>query len=69
MKNKMELTYTLGQAAEAIQVSRPTMANLVQRADFPSFRVGRRWIIPVDALRRWLDEQAQSYAEERGLSA
>ena len=65
MKQKMELTYTLEQAAEAIQVSRPTMQTLVHRADFPSFRVGRRWIIPADGLKRWLEEQVGLACEER----
>ena len=65
MEKEKELAYTLEQAAEAIQVSRPTMANLVHRADFPSFQVGRRWIIPADGLKRWLDKQVELAREER----
>lgn len=65
MKETKGLTYTLEQAAEAIQVSRPTMQNLVHRADFPSFRVGRRWIIPADGLKRWLEEQVSLACEEK----
>lgn len=65
MKETKGLTYTLEQAAEAIQVSRPTMQNLVHRADFPSFKVGTRWIIPADAFRRWLNEQVELAREEK----
>lgn len=63
------LTYNLSEAAEALHVSRPTMQNLVNRADFPSFRIGRRWLIPADALKRWLNEQTQSAVKEGGISA
>lgn len=53
-----KLTYTLNDAAIAMNVSRPTMLAMVRRENFPAFRVGRRWIIPIDAFRQWLNEQA-----------
>lgn len=65
MNTTHELTLTIEQAAEAIQVSRPTMLTLVHQSDFPSFRVGRRWIIPVSGLERWLDAQVEQAQADR----
>lgn len=53
---KMALSIT--EAAKLLGVSRPTMYTLVNRADFPSFRVGSRRLIPVDGLRDWMAKQA-----------
>ncbi len=60
-----KLTYTLEGAAKALSVSKPTMLKLVNRADFPAFRAGRRWIIPAEGLRCWLEEQAALAMEYR----
>lgn len=68
MEHRSRLTYTLSEAAEALHVSRPTMQALVYRADFPSFQVGRRWIIPADGLKRWLEDQAKMSCEEKATS-
>jgi putative SOS response-associated peptidase YedK len=27
-------------------------------SDFPAFKAGKRWIIPVDAFREWLNKNA-----------
>lgn len=54
------LALNLEMAAKAISVSRPTMRNIARRSDFPAFREGARWIIPVDAFRQWLNAKAAS---------
>ena len=59
------LTYNLSEAAEALHVSRPTMLSLVHTDGFPAFRIGRRWIIPTDGLKRWLEDQARLSCEEK----
>lgn len=64
-----ELTLTVEQAAKAMQISRPTMLTLVHQSGFPSFRVGKRWIIPVSGLERWLDEQVEMAQAERALES
>lgn len=53
-----KLTITVAEMAEHLNISLPTAYDLVHRTDFPAIHVGARWIIPVDALRRWLDFQA-----------
>ena len=65
MNEENRIAYNLNEAAEVLNISRPTMTNLVHRADFPAFRVGRRWIIPADGLKRWLEEQVVLAREEK----
>ena len=53
------LALSVTEAAEALNVSRPTMYQLMRRADFPAFRVGRRTLISRSGLERWIEAQAQ----------
>lgn len=52
------LTLTVPQLAERMQVSKPTAYALVNRPGFPRLTVGRKILVPLAALERWLDEQA-----------
>ena len=59
MNKIIPLAYNVEQAAEALNVSRPTMSNLIHIEGFPVVKIGdRRYLIPVDDLRKWLSEQA-----------
>ena len=51
------LTLTPEDAAKQLGVSKPTMYALCNRKDFPSVRVGRKIIIPLVALEKWLEAQ------------
>jgi len=55
-----KLTLTRKEAAEVCSVSMPTLDAYLRRKEnpLPSFRVGRKWIIPADSLRQWLLEEA-----------
>lgn len=46
-------------AAALLGVSRPTVYQLMNRADFPSFRIGARRLISRAGLERWVQEQAE----------
>lgn len=46
------------EAAPLIGVGNNTIYQLCHRADFPAIKVGAGIIIPVDALRQWLNNQA-----------
>ena len=57
-----KLTMSVPETAEALGISVNSCYNLVRRADFPSIRVGGRWIVPVESLKRWLNQQAEEKA-------
>lgn len=44
------------EARERLRISRNCMYALCRRTGFPSFRVGRKILIPSDALERWIQE-------------
>lgn len=47
------------EAAALLGVSRPTVYQLMNRADFPSFRIGARRLISRAGLERWVQEQVE----------
>ena len=52
------LAVNAAEAAELLGISVPVFRQLTRRADFPAVKLGRRWVISVAGLQRWLDEQA-----------
>lgn len=55
------------EAAELLGISVPVLRQLTRRADFPAVKLGRRWVISVAGLQRWLDEQAGGVSNGAGL--
>lgn len=53
-----KLTLRPSEAAELMQVSKPTMYELCRREDFPVIHIGRKLLIPKAALMAWLNKQA-----------
>lgn len=47
------------QAAKLLGISRPTLYQLLNRQDFPSFRIGSRVLISVAGLQEWIDRQTK----------
>ena len=47
------------EAARLLGISRSTLYQLLNRADFPSFRVGGRVLISVAGLQEWIDRQTK----------
>ena len=57
--DKLEpLAVSAPEAARLLGVSRPTIYQLINRADFPAFKVGARTLISVAGLERWVEAQA-----------
>lgn len=57
--NGEKLTLTVEEMATELGISRPVAYELVKRAGFPAIRISeRRIIIPVEALRNWLNKNA-----------
>jgi len=51
------LAVSTTEAARLLGVSRPTVYQLLNREDFPSFRVGSRVLVSVSGLKEWIDRQ------------
>ena len=55
------LTLTVEELAQEFGISKPTAYELLKRDGFPSIRVTeRRIVIPVEPLRRWLEENTEN---------
>lgn len=54
---------SVAELAESIGVSETVAHGLVKRRDFPAVKLGGRWIVPIDDLRIWLNQQAQNKDE------
>ena len=64
------LTYTVGEAAKAIGVSRSLAYELVRRGDLRTVHVGRRVLVPRDVVRDFLGlGQEQAPASPRATRA
>lgn len=60
MADKLEpLAVGTTEAARLMGISRPTLYQLLSRADFPSFRVGGRVLVSVAGLQAWIDRQTK----------
>ena len=58
-----KLAVNVSEAAQLISVSRPTMYEIMNRADFHgSFRIGSKRLVSVDALREWIKNQTEESA-------
>lgn len=55
-----KLTYNAPELALLLGISRSAAYNLMHRADFPSFRIGRRLLVWQDKLIEWLNTQGAS---------
>lgn len=52
------LAYSINEVAETLGVSRDLVFDLLRRGDLHSIKVGRRRIIPADALDKFLNAAA-----------
>lgn len=57
------MVLTVPEAAKALQVCSKTVYELAASEGFPALRLGKRIVIPVDGLRRWIDEQSGGMVE------
>ena len=45
------------QVADLLGISQSSCYELMHEKGFPSVRIGKRFIVPRDDLKRWMDEQ------------
>ena len=57
------LAVSAAEAARLLGISRPTLYQLLNREDFPSFRVGNRVLVSVAGLQEWIDRQTKVVAQ------
>lgn len=53
-----KLALTISEAAKAAGVSRPTVYRWIKMSGFPVARIGGCTRIPVEAFKRWINQQA-----------
>ena len=51
------LAISAAEAATILGISRPKVYTLMHRDDFPSFQIGRRKLISVEGLKKWIADQ------------
>ena len=55
-----KLVYNIGELAQVLGVGLPAARNMIHIQGFPALKVGGRYLIPKQALQRWLDNRAGS---------
>ncbi|MBR3715709.1 MAG: helix-turn-helix domain-containing protein [Clostridia bacterium] len=59
--SKEKIALSVEEMAVELGISRPTAYELTKKKGFPAVHISeRRIIIPVERLRAWLNEQAES---------
>ena len=62
MENKM--TMTVSELSKYLGIGRATAYELVNSEGFPSFRIGKKILINVDALKDWINQNIQKRWEQ-----
>jgi len=58
----VRLTMSVKEMAAQMGISMPKAYELVQSPGFPVIRIGRKWLIPADSFKRWVDQQTAKEA-------
>ena len=56
------LTVTPAKAADMMGIAVGMVRQMLYRGELPSLKIGRRWLIPVNALENWIDNQVKRAA-------
>lgn len=52
--DELPLLLNVKQLTELLGVSESSVYELIQEADFPSLRIGKRIVVPKEELRQWI---------------
>lgn len=59
MTDKIEpIAVSVSETARLLGVSRPVVYSLLNRPDFPAFKLGNRTLVSVEGLREWVRSKA-----------
>lgn len=64
-----KIGYSIDETIEATSLGRTVVYELLRSGELESIKVGRRRIIPADAIRSYFDEQRAAQAADGGGSA
>lgn len=53
-----KLVYSVAEAAQVLGIGETRMRQLARTDGFPTIRVGKRLLISIKGLERWVEEQA-----------
>lgn len=53
-----KLTYSVAEAAAVLGVSTSNMYKIIKMRGFPVIVLGKRRLIPIQGLQRWIEEQS-----------
>lgn len=59
-----KLTISIKELCAMLGIGRNAGYELVARVDFPSVRIGKRIVVPIDGLREWLARGGTEQREE-----
>ena len=60
MTDKLEpVAVSVTETARLLGVSRPVVYQLLNRSDFPAFKLGNRTLVSVEGLKAWVKYQAE----------
>jgi excisionase family DNA binding protein len=60
-----KLVFNVGELAEVLGIGLPAARNMIHIEGFPALKVGGRYLIPKQALQRWLDNRANNNQDDR----
>lgn len=52
-----QIAYSAPEVAQLLGISKSAAYNLMRHEDFPSFQIGRRWLIQESCLNEWIEKQ------------
>lgn len=59
--NEYSMVFNAEQISQLLQISRAGAYSLLNRNDFPAFRVGKRILVPQAAFYQWLETQSHQH--------
>ena len=62
------IAISVAEAAERIGVSRAALYPLVMSGDIPSIKIGKRRLVPISALRGWVEQHTSPVIETGAVS-
>lgn len=58
-----KIAYSVSELGKALGIGRSSAYELIHSEGFPAVQIGRRLIVPIDALNEWLKERGAERAE------